>query len=107
MGGHTGSTELRSSALAALAGLRSDKSLLQLVWQLARPELDDLIAALFVAFADEIDDECVTVLDWSSFNRHELSDTRAQRVELVLEQAVRNLRLALADLELAPVGQLG
>ena len=91
---------------STLAGLGADQTALDLADQAAGVELDDVVAALLALFADEVDDKRVALLDRPALDRRQLGDARPQGVELVLDESLGQLGLGLANLELAPVGEL-
>ena len=90
-----------------LAGAHADDALLDLLDDRAAAELDDVVAPRLAVRRDEVDDDGVVRADRAAFDRDELCDRRAQRVELLLDELLRNLRLDRADLERRPVGELG
>ena len=87
-------------------GVHADDALLDLLDDGAAAELDHVVAPRLAAGTDEIEDDGVLAGDRPALDRDELGDRGAQRVELVLDELLRHVRLDDPDLELLPVGQL-
>ena len=89
--------------LLRLAGAHADELLLELGDEPAGTELDDVVTLTTTVVGDEVEDDRVPELGGTVFDRRELRHGRAQDVQLVVDEILRNLRFRIRNFELLPV----
>ena len=93
--------------LLRLPDARADQRRLDLLDEPAGAELDDRVGLRLARGALQVDDERVALLGRTVVGGHELGDALPQRLELLVDELLRNLGLGARHLERRPVDDLG
>ena len=93
--------------LLRLPDARADEGRLDLLDEPPRPELDDRVRLRLARRALQVDDERVALPGRTVVGRHELGDGLPQRLELLVDELLRDLGLGARHLEGRPVDDLG